>query len=563
MLRYRVNTGSTSLGTLPPLVGAIELDYGQRESELLPSFGERDLPTIVVPSGIPRNQQGDNYTGSQPPPAVRYKEPFFLASLHLKTSRDSRFPSRGWIHNAPWNLYSSAGLDQTEAPEYHQYELGWEPMTDWKSTPTIEIDSLNRGFGGSGLFAQSGQNYAVFASVPLAPPLSLGQLSHAPINAGGVQPLQARVVANSFAHPLLPPASVKGAAAGGRSYLDHSWLANQALFDHYLFSGAGTPNRALTGKSETPAEILTDFFKGERLLANPRCRPLPDPLAAADPTAIAKDPDNYRKLPAYFGIAGSFNVNSTSVPAWEAMLASLREASPSAIQPATGTLSAGGGGTGDGTLATRHLPPIGKALEGANDPALAEQLAYTGFRRLSDKQISTLAKHLVTEIKLRGPFQSQAEFVNRRLASGSLALSGALQAAIDASGINREADAVAGGLSVAADPKAIDPHKAARSGSTADGATAVITQADLLTPLAPFISARSDTFLIRAYGEAGSGSDTVRAWCEATVQRTPDFVDAAVSRTTATADLSANSPAKRFGRRFVIVSFKWLSSAEV
>jgi len=204
MLRYRINTGSTSPGTLPPLVGAIELDYDRKESELLPSYDQRDLPTIIVPAGIPRNQQGDNYAGTQPPPAVRYKEPFFLASIHLKTARDSRFPSRGWIHNAPWNLYSTAGLDQTESPEHHQYELGWEPMTDWKSSPTIEIDPRDRGFGGSGLFSQTGQNYAVFASIPLAPPLSLGQLSHAPINAGGQQPLQTHLGANSLPPP--PPA---------------------------------------------------------------------------------------------------------------------------------------------------------------------------------------------------------------------------------------------------------------------------------------------------------------------------------------------------------------------
>ena len=523
MLRYRINTGSVSPGSLPPLVGAIELDYGQREAELLPSYDQRDLPTLVVPSGIPGNQQGDAYVGSLPPPAVRYKEPFFVASLHLKTARDSRFPTRGWIHNAPWNLYSSAGLDQTENPEYHQYELGWEPMTDWKSSPTIEIDTLNRGFGGSGIFAQSGQTNAVFASVPLAPPLSLGQLSQAPINAGGQQPLQTKVIANSFAHPLLAPSAVRATAGGGRTFLDHSWLANQALFDRCFFSGAATPNRLLTGKTESPSDMLTDFFSGKRQLANPRMRPLPDASAAADPAALAKAADNYRKLPANLGIAGAFNVNSTSVAAWEAMLGSLRETSPTAIQTATGTVATGGGGTGDGTMATRHIPPTGPALENAIDPTLAEQLAYTGFRRLSDHQIGDLAKALVTEIKKRGPFQSQAEFVNRRLESGKLALSGALQAAIDASGINRDADDLAGGQPVAADAKAADPHKAARSGSTADGATAVLTQADILTPLAPFVTARSDTFLIRAYGEAGSGDGKVGVWCEATVQRTPDY----------------------------------------
>jgi hypothetical protein len=560
MLRYRINTGSTSPGSLPPLVGAIELDYGRQEAELLPSYDQRDLPTLIVPAGIPRNQQGDNYAGSAPPPATRYKEPFFLASLHLKTARDSRFPSRGWLHNSPTNLYSSAGLDQVEGFQHQQYELGWEPMTDWKSTPTIEIDARDRGFGGSGLYAQSGQNYAVFASLPLSPLLSLGQLSHAPLNAGGQLPLVAQVVANSTAHPLLGPAAVRATAAGGRTYLDHSWLANQALFDRCFFSGAGAPNRLISGKTEAAAEIIPAFLTGDRLLANPRMRPLPDPVSAKDPAALAKSPDNFRQFAASLGIAGAFNINSTSVAAWEAVLASLREQSPSAIQPATGSL---GTGTGDGTLATRHVPPIGEALDTVGDPARREELAWGGYRRLSEKQIGELARQLVIQIKKRGPFQSQAEFVNRRLESGPLAVSGALQAAIDAAGLNTTALTAAGGTPVVPVANVVEPHPAARNGSTADGATAVLTQADLLTPLAPFVSARSDTFVIRAYGEARQGKAVARVWCEATVQRTPDFVNAATPRTTALTDMEPGSPEARFGRRFAIVAFRWLPPAEV
>lgn len=567
MLRYRINTGSTSPGSLPPLVGAIELDYGKRESELLPPFDPRDLPTLVVPGVIPRNQQGDNYAGTQPPPAVRYKEPFFLASLHLKTARDSRFPSRGWLNNAPTNLYSSAGIDQTENPQHHQYELGWEPMTDWKSTPTIEIDALDRGFGGSGIFSQTGQNHAVFDSVPLAPLLSLGQLSQAPVNAGGQQPLQTRVIGNSSAHPLLGPAVVRANAAGGRTYLDHSWLANQALFDHFFFSGAGASNRLLGAKAETAAEIIPAFLRGERLLANPRMRPLPDPVSAGDPVVLAKAPDHYARLAASLGIAGAFNINSTSVPAWEAMLASLQAASPVAIQGSTGSLSGStgslSGSTGDGTLVTRHVPPIGKALDGEADPVRREELAWAGFRRLSQKQLTELARQVVIQIKKRGPFQSQAEFVNRRLQTGELAVSGALQAAIDASGINAAAIATAGGQPTVPDPKAPEAYPAAAVGSTADGATAVIVQSDVLTPLAPFVTVRSDTFLIRAYGEATDGKSTARAWCEATIQRHPDFIDSATPRATAAGDLTTGSPNARFGRRFAVASFRWLKPDEV
>ena len=49
------------------------------------------------------------------------------------------------------------------------------------------------------------------------------------------------------------------------------------------------------------------------------------------------------------------------------------------------------------------------------------------------------------------------------------------------------------------------------------------------TALAPVLFARSDTFLVRAYGEAynpATQSAEGKAWCEALVQRLPEYVDA-------------------------------------
>ena len=59
------------------------------------------------------------------------------------------------------------------------------------------------------------------------------------------------------------------------------------------------------------------------------------------------------------------------------------------------------------------------------------------------------------------------------------------------------------------------------------GAPNYLTQADVLQVIGPVLSARSDTFVIRAYGDAvdPKGTVTARAWCEAVVQRTPDPLD--------------------------------------
>jgi hypothetical protein len=54
-----------------------------------------------------------------------------------------------------------------------------------------------------------------------------------------------------------------------------------------------------------------------------------------------------------------------------------------------------------------------------------------------------------------------------------------------------------------------------------------LMQADVLSPLAPSTSARSDTFTIRIMGEPRSrlsNQSEPRAWIEVTVQRIPDYI---------------------------------------
>jgi hypothetical protein len=91
-----------------------------------------------------------------------------------------------------------------------------------------------------------------------------------------------------------------------------------------------------------------------------------------------------------------------------------------------------------------------------------------------------------------------------------------------------------------------------------------LTPADVMTALAPFLFARSDTFIIRAYGEAiNPATSTVegRAWCEALVQRMPEWVDKTQPEETAPVDL--NDLNRSLGRRFQVVSFRWLTRADI
>lgn len=109
-----------------------------------------------------------------------------------------------------------------------------------------------------------------------------------------------------------------------------------------------------------------------------------------------------------------------------------------------------------------------------------------------------------------------------------------------------------------------------------------LTQADVMTALAPILFVRSDTFVIRTYGEAVNPVTNAvegRAWAEAVVQRVPEYFaepaanppdtdpaafdalidpDDPASGTTPTQQLN-----KTFGRRFKVVSFRWLTRADI
>ena len=269
---------------------------------------------------------------------------------------------------------------------------------------------------------------------------------------------------------------------------------------------------------------------------------------------------------------GAFNINSTSVPAWKAMLASIHDSqalynslnkanSTSALTALTATAA------GEESRISRFRLPASKSAADGGDPADAYWL---GPREFSDAELQTLAENIVKQVRLRGPFLSMAEFVNRRLGSDEKAQRGALQQAIDDSNLNQAIANAAGqgGAGFEIPVAAVGTYKyanaAAGAGSSYQGAPGYLTQADLLNVLGNAATARSDTFTIRGYGEArdAAGKILARATCEAVVQRFPEWLDPADPVETAPAELKSRTN-KTFGRRFVITLFRWLNPHEI
>jgi hypothetical protein len=324
--------------------------------------------------------------------------------------------------------------------------------------------------------------------------------------------------------------------------------------------------------------VYREFLRGERKLANRAYHPIALDSKITDSEAgkrlaqFINSHDGWLKIASRFEVEGMFNVNSTSVEAWKAIFGHAKALENIAILSANGIV---GTPVGKKNVVTRG--PVASDIEAGTGAGLAGQFAnaseFTGFRNLSDTQIENLAQNVVKQVRMRGPFLSLSEFVNRQISSdGNLALAGAVQTAINLlsedpmAKLRNPANGLSQNTMDINDPKLagvgyVFPQAA--TGSSAFGAPAWIRQADILRPLAPILSVRDDTFTIRAYGDAvdSTGKVIAKAWCEAVVKRTSDFVN------TADAADSVEPPASpinvAFGRAYKIASFRWLNANEV
>jgi hypothetical protein len=429
--------------------------------------------------------------------------------------------------------------------------------------------SLRNGFWGASY--ASGSTSVPMTNIPSAPIFSLASFSHAALSTRATEPYHAvgNSWSNLFVSPVSPYDTVRNYPWGTPTAADSSWLMNDALFDRYYLSGIA-PDFTITasGYSATGSipQTLARFFSADHRSANanPVLRPYlpPGQNPSTAGAALAAD-DGYRKTGAYSLIDGAFNVNSTSVTAWTALLRANRNLAISFTQSGSANTSAG------------SPFPSGTAPTAPGNGAAA---FWAGFSRLSDAQVSSLAREIVKQVKLRGPFMSLSDFVNHRIGTPKTAQNymGALQAAIEAANINSAVEAGAGGVSPAyGSPMSNYLPDPGSTGNrrTSTGIAMDITQAGLLLPLAPRLAARSDTFRIRGYGEARSKDGTqilAKATCEAVVQRFPEYMDPDKDAANnepwdeaSTTGPTLNPTNLQFGRRFKVIRFRWLHADEI
>ncbi len=460
---------------------------------------------------------------------------------------------------------------------------------------------------------------SIHTEVPLSPPTSLGQYAHANFNVRDQQPLYG--VGNSFAHPQVDPTATHTTANNWTEY-DAPYLLNAALWDGFFLSGAAPRLApATTPANPSPANpdangpdptypttrtlegVLDDFAAGIGKLENPRMR-----FTGEAPASRSALGDHRRSASALLN-DGAFNVNSTSVEAWAAFLGSAKRIAL-ANWPANGPAAAANARfpravtTGAAPIATGPMNEPGKSN-------------WSGFANLTDEQLRLLAAAIVREnqarfqlsirterdaltppssrlfrglTNARTPYLSLAEFINRFLTPGTAnawaTRCGPLQSAIFRADNPPSAGPAPAGLTdrltnrytlgmFGADqlvppagltfpfPKNIEAAEQGGANRThaAMGAPGNLLQVDLLQALGASLATRSDTFTIRAYGEAiGGDGNPAACLVEAVVQRLPAFINDLDPAEAAFKDLRPAN--KLFGRRFKVISLRWLKPHE-
>jgi len=378
------------------------------------------------------------------------------------------------------------------------------------------------------------------------------------------------------------------------------------------------PNEA---KSLT--QVIDDFVNNSTPLDNPRFSIEHSTLAASE---TAKSLADYRRSAAVLLNKGAFNVNSTSSVAWQTFLGSAKKLAIADKGPSTPddksnarfprvlakeTSSVAGNNMDDtsnwsgfANLTDSQITSLANAIVAENKARFTIQTR--GERDLTKAPGSRLFGGLA---KPATPYLGLSEFINRFLTPETWASRcGALQAAIfraDQTYNARLSDRLFKGVFADATDRNLTQAslETATAGffpnpenievtaqiftpgtsraHTAMGAPGNLLQSDLLQSLGSALASRSDTFTLRCYGEASQrNGETGSAWLEAVVQRVPEFVDptnaaetgnsapkplkiAPSASTDASVSTALTSVNNVLGRRFKIISLRWLKADEL
>ncbi|MFK7911367.1 MAG: hypothetical protein AB8F34_12320 [Akkermansiaceae bacterium] len=455
-------------------------------------------------------------------------------------------------------------------------------LNTWESTNNLHGNLSTDRLGGWHKSQVQNMVYPFF-DYPTNPygPASLGTFQHANLSVYSWQPTYA--FGNSQAPPRFDRSKIKDDTQA--DLYDLSYLMNASTWDQYYLSTIPQSGVTLASNMRLPnsRQVLTSV-NGESTLN----------------TSKLTNDGGFDLSASSVLIHGGFNVNSTSLIAWKALLSGALGYSVETLHDSQNSNVSTAAAMGR-FLAPLLEEPAAIATD-RNNTDFADPNSWAAGRTLNPAEIDTLAKRITEEVKRRGPFLSLADFVNRRPIPDTSVTGdervyqqvlGTLQAAINKATLEDQqinyhyyTSEINGGTKMTIKPDAdwnngtmafsvtteaqesmfgVPASKLSSDGGLIHNyAPNFLSQADVLTKIGPSITVRGDTYVIRSYGDSknpNTGEITARAWCEAVVQRVAKPLG---WNGTDNQLIQPQAPAETgFGRRFKMISFRWLSKEDV
>ncbi len=532
-------------------------------------------------------------------------------SLSARILDGKDYRTKTWQHSSPALWGGALTRPSEQHRQYHPYQLA--ALNVGTGLSAAPMDNIGRN-GILGINSEGEQvSFVSVLELPVHPPFSLAgfagmrlQPGWYQVNASGDYVNQALLrnmqyqsgvpgvgIGNSFADPCLPPGDVyifnkneisTAVGANGQvfsDFFDHGLLINDALWDRWFCSSVSDmPGDGKNGRKAQ--DVMTDFLSGKEALPVSRYKKASTSYKDEEIIKRIMEKDGWKYIAQYLMIDGGFNVNSISEEAWTSVLQGLAKRKLVTNVNDKKLSLVEQGKTESQVLFSRFMvSTTDKSIDSLGGYSMMQgstslrqnsgaAAAWGEVRMLEPESIRELARQIVKQVRKRGPFLNMSDFINRRLDStgSDEALKGALQAAIDATDINSVFNEVELGK-----PNSGNLFKfpKAEEGSIYTAAPGYLIQSDVLASLGNILTVRDDTFTVRAYGCVRNARNAIlaQAWCEAIVQRTMDYVDPtnAPSDREYEADGSKgkglSKANKVMGRKFRIVSFKWLDAWDI
>ena len=515
------------------------------------------------------------------------------------------YRKKGLVASSPTTTYLNGGVivplfhgnaqgfsiyDNNQSGSWGEYTYGkfgenFSSASEISLLPAASTGTWETYLGGQSVGRGSGPAARlVLRDVPGQPLVSLGQFMHMPFTSValknssplclnyfkyGMRDNGSMFIGGSLCNPFITTTQTfsEWTYPNPTFVFDDSFLANDTLFDRFYFSTVppAAPSAPVTAQWSTFITNNTGTSLSEPTPVFPNARLRPYYRNGLAPKLI--DLQDFDMAAANLLLYGAFNVNSTSIDAWKALLSSLSGNDLQVFKSISGT---------SGTISASTLKnPIPRFW--ASSATGAVNQAWEGARALSDDEVTELATRIVEQVKKRGPFLSMSDFLNRRLGTAcALTRVGCLQAAIDNSSLNDTVKLSGAAVNASGSTQVSKVSPPVIADNLLDGANqqlnstvgmpGYLMQQDVVQAFSAAMTVRSDTFVIRTYGESinpDTGGSQGKAWAEAVVQRLPEFVD--TSATTGDADpttaLSSlhSSINQAMGRRFKVIGFRWLT----